>query len=378
MLPKLYGYDTKGKVKVWWVTTDSADVTVHHGAEGGKITEKTTTSKAKNVGRANETTPAEQAIKDAQSKWNKQKDKNYHEDIANAEQLENPMLAQDFRKQGHRITYPCSVQPKLDGVRCFVKLLEDGTMLWKSRGNKEYPLIKEVADELRQVFDAFVEPHKTFIDGELYYHGESLQNIVSAVKKHIDDEGNFKDLTGKIEFHMFDYFNAGDPLCNAETRMHDLMLLEGRKQLGLKRVVFVLPEPCDSEAQLKNFHDVYRLKGYEGVMARNLKGVYKLNGRSPDLQKYKEFVDEEFLCVDVFIDKDGFGVPVLENLRWKEGQDEKFKTFKATWKGTHEARKYIADNPHTVVGKQITVQYQALTDAGLPQFPVAVAVRDYE
>ncbi|WP_225393788.1 hypothetical protein, partial [Escherichia coli] len=58
---KLYGKDSKGKLKQWTVYTDGAVVTVAHGRVGGKITEKSYTAEAKNIGRSNETTPEEQA-----------------------------------------------------------------------------------------------------------------------------------------------------------------------------------------------------------------------------------------------------------------------------------------------------------------------------
>jgi len=354
-LPRLYGYDSKGKVKVWYVTTLEDTIRVHYGLLEGKITTKDTKALPKNVGRSNETTGAEQATLESVSKWNKQKDKNYHEDISNCVQLENPMLAHDYRKHGHRIEFPCYAQPKLDGVRCFITKCPQRGIIFKSRGNKEYPVIKDIVRLLNPVF---VLRPDIILDGELYIHGESLQNIVSAVKKH-------KDLTAKVEFHLFDLYRRDIPDLTWQERdwmlqgIHSSHGLQGSK-VKLVESTLIVGSPHVSVA-----HKVYTNEGYEGVMLRNQSGVYALNSRSADLQKYKEFLDSEFLCTGVKLDKDGHGVL-------------QFEGFDAAWKGTHESRRLIADNPQEWIGKIITVQYQGLTDDWLPQFPVAVAIRDYE
>lgn len=357
--PKLYGYASTGKVKEWWVTVDGAEVTVHHGQLGGKITTRTTTSKPKNVGRSNATTGPEQALKDAESKWKKQLDKNYHENLEYATPLQNPMLAHDYRKQGHRIKFPCSCQPKLDGVRCLITR-EDGQFKFKSRGNKEYPVIQEIADELGPIFDDHSDGF--MLDGELYIHGEPLQNIVGAVKKH-------KELTSKVEFHIFDYIKgdgANEP--NWKYRMRYLLGMEKCKAYPRSRVFFVQNFMMDDKHELNHAHSLCIKAGYEGIMLRNLDGLYKLNTRSADLQKYKCFYDSEYLCTGVTKDKDGFGVLVLVT---SEGLE-----FKAAWKGSHEERKAIAENPEVYIGKYVTVQFQSLTEAGIPQFPISIALRE--
>ena len=36
-----------------------------------------------------------------------------------------PMLAHEFKKNKHKVKYPCIVQPKLDGIRC-IATIKDG------------------------------------------------------------------------------------------------------------------------------------------------------------------------------------------------------------------------------------------------------------
>ena len=92
-------------------------------------------SEGKNPGKKNETTPVEQALKEAEAQWTKKKKKGYVESIENAQNGfideevikggENPMLAETYAKQGHKIVFPCFAQPKLDGIRC-VAIVKNG------------------------------------------------------------------------------------------------------------------------------------------------------------------------------------------------------------------------------------------------------------
>jgi DNA ligase-1 len=47
-------------------------------------------------------------------------------------------------------------------------------------------------------------------------------------------------------------------------------------------------------------------------------------------------------------------------------------------KGTIESRKEMFKNVKSYYGKELTVQYQEISDEGIPRFPVGIAFRDYE
>ncbi|MEJ2027139.1 MAG: aconitase family protein, partial [Limibacillus sp.] len=88
----------------------------------------------KNIGRSNETTPQEQAEKEARAAWQKKLDRKYSLTPEEArETVFLPMLAHNWRKQKRYPEFPLDVQPKLDGVRCIahrdngkVKLMDFG------------------------------------------------------------------------------------------------------------------------------------------------------------------------------------------------------------------------------------------------------------
>lgn len=116
---------------------------------------------------------------------NKNKDKGYketEEEASNskgtdASGVPKPMLALDPKKQDASFWTKNKwyVSRKLDGVRCLIGKM-DGEVLAISRMGKDYSvsarfIIEDLADTLAIMADG------EFLDGELYVHEKSLQNI---------------------------------------------------------------------------------------------------------------------------------------------------------------------------------------------------------
>jgi ATP-dependent DNA ligase len=134
-------------------------------------------------------------------------------------------------------------------------------------------------------------------------------------------------------------------------------------------------------------HAKYVEEGYEGLMLRNKAGPYKVGFRSKDLQKYKEFQDDEFEVIGF---SEGDGVEkgcVIWTCETKKGD-----SFSVRPRGTHEERRDLYKIAKSMVGKKLTVRFQELTEdgrssssssaaggtGGVPRFPVGIAFRDYE
>ena len=352
----LYGLDKKGGFKVWKIWTNDNLLHIEHGKEEGKQQLKVEEVEGKNIGRSNETTPAEQAELEAMSRWRKQVDKGYRETKEELEELPLlPMLALDYLKQGHRIQYPCYGSPKLDGVRCLAIRHADRVEL-KSRGGKEY-VVPHIQDQLMLC----MEVGQVF-DGELYIHGKYLEEIVSAVKKTNDN-------TIDLEYIIFD-------IVKDETYEHRLISMQALRRYKLSCLEYPSIDVisfCEiqDEEHMKQKHREYVGAGYEGIMLRNYDGMYESGKRSADLQKYKEFFEEEFRIVDVAEDRNDNGVLVV----W----DALAGTHFDCCYGDFDQRKHQLNNPEQYVGKALTVKYQTrYKDSRLPQFPTGVRIREGE
>lgn len=348
----LFGLNKNSGLKVWSIWTEDGNLYIEHGQLNGKLQLKSEVVPGKNIGRSNETTPKQQAEFEAKSRMKKQIDKGYRENPDELKDLDLlPMLANDYLKQGHRIKYPCWVSDKLDGVRCLAIRTEDGVVL-KSRGGKLYD-VKHIQDQLNismQIGEIW--------DGELYIHGKYLEEIVSAVKKP-------NDMTANLWFVVFDVVNDRP----FEKRLCDIVAIHGRTMNHqVDSIVYSL---VSSENEMKAAHKDCVARGYEGIMLRNTSGLYESGKRSADLQKYKEFLDEEFKITAVLEDKN-------QNAIFQVYDNTASSHFTVTY-GDFEQRKHQLLNPEKYIGKLLTVKYQTrYKDSKLPQFPCGVIIRDYE
>ena len=399
MLVELFGKDKGGKYKVWAIgTTESGDLTIAHGQEGGKMTVKMEKIKPKNVGRANETTPEQQADLEAQGRIKKQIDKGYRH---TKEELENlpvlAMLSKDHTKDGkeENIDKGVFISDKLDGVRCLAKCkLAEGikVVTLESRTGQPYD-VPHVVEELMNI----MEPGD-ILDGELYVHGPSLQEITSAVKRtdpekkiaaaykkmqkacggdgYADAEAEYAEaimiesLRKDLEFHVFDLVVMDTPF---EERLEMLTEYANSRFLNdvYSYVTMVTYRYVDNLADLTTQLHWCIERGYEGIMYRTKDGLYESGKRSAGLWKFKLFMDSEFLILDVEPKKDDGSAFVVRN-------DLNERTFSVTLGSMLERAEFLA-NKELYTGKLITVQYQArYKDTLLPQFPTGKAIRDYE
>jgi DNA ligase-1 len=396
----LYGLDKKGDMKVWTIQVeqtqcdnDEAIITITHGKLGGKMTVKPESITEGKQGR----NCFEQAVLEAKARIKKQEDKNYREntaDLANLDIL--AMLAADYRKRGKSIVYPCYGSDKYDGVRALAKK-RNGVVTIESRTSQLYdiPHIHEALTIHMRDGDIW--------DGEIYLHGEVLQDITSAVgrtdtqakidaiqrkisrhdndpngsdqawhtkwellQEELDEAELIHEIRPKLQFHIFDVVSDKTFI----ERMEDLDELTGIPVVSpciqITQYVWVA-----DAVDMKIKHDDAVDRGYEGLMLRNFKGLYESGKRSTDLQKYKEFVDAEFEILDVIPDKeDGSRFVVRNNLN--------DRTFTVTLGSMAQRAEYLA-NKHLYIGKMITVRYQSrYKKTKLPQFPTGVVIRDYE
>jgi DNA ligase-1 len=110
--------------------------------------------------------------------------------------------------------------------------------------------------------------------------------------------------------------------------------------------------------------------GYEGIMLRNAAGVYRANYRSNDLQKYKEFMEEEYRIIDFTQGEGRDAGAVIWVCETADG-----KVFTLRPRGSFDQRRAWFSDGDKYIGKYVTVIYQELTEDGKPRFPVGKALR---
>jgi DNA ligase-1 len=358
----LYHKSKTDAIVQWDIWTEGADIVREYGQIGGKMQIARTTATGKNIGRANETTPDEQAILEAKARHKKRLDAKYSLTIEDAKkEVFLPMLASDFKKRNDKVSYPVDVQPKLDGVRCLAYWDGDSVKLM-SRGGKQWNCCQHIIDELEQVL-----PKDWVLDGELYIHGSTFQEITKLVKKLRPESVN-------VEFHVYDVPRAG----------YEQTELGGSTWSNRKISVELIDEfveNCKSVVVVESHYttreeDVYKLQsqfledGYEGAIVREMDGEYKFGYRSNKPLKVKDFMDEEYKIMDFTTGVGRFEGSVVWMCETEKGQP-----FKVVPQGTMEERQEMYTNADKHIGDMLKVKFFELTDDGIPRFPVGLGVR---
>lgn len=377
--PTLYKKTSTGAIQFWEVSVidqrgsaTAAAIVTRYGQVDGKVQDtQDVIQEGKNIGKKNETTPRQQAEAEAKGKWEKKKKGGYVESAGGAEagELDDlieggivPMLAQKFSEHGHKIKMPCYTQPKLDGIRC-IAVVKDGICTLWSRTRKPIKSMPHIVQELEAAF----ENRDIILDGELYNHQmkSDFEKIVSLVRQ----EEPAKDQSYMIvQYHVYDLVNDG---VFAE-RMEEIDTIFANFDFyALKKVP---TEPVNVENDIMIYFEQFREQGYEGAMLRNEFSKY-VNKRSYDLQKVKEFDDDEFDIIGIEEGRGKLAGHVGAFVcRTKDG-----KEFKAKAKGDTSKLADYFKRESLWAGKRLTVQYQGLTGKeGVPRFPVGLRIRDVE
>lgn len=268
-----------------------------------------------------------------------------------------PMLAKDYEGNEDKVTYPCYVQPKLDGVRC----ITNGQAFW-SRNGKMFP---------RQNFQHLqVKTLPFLLDGELSLYGDvpDFEDVVSVVKR-----AGHKDAK-HLSFNAFDIM-TDQPYVARKKQLKELFL---RNQLRIlsRNWMRVDTQMVRSAKELEDMYANYLDFGYEGMMVRSAFGLY-VPKRTHDLMKYKPLQDAEFPIVAVKEAKGkDAGTPIFICAA-RPYTDEEL-TFRVRPMGTMQQRRQMWKDRRKLIGVSLTVEFQNLTKYGKPRFPRAKCLRDYE
>jgi len=389
-LERLYKKSKTGAVVYFDISVEGGTITVETGRVGtDKPTFHKTECEPKNIGRTNATNSSDQAILEAKAKHAKKIKGGYVLDPSGEQTVKLPMKVKAYKDQLNNVVFPCFMSPKLDGVNGLALRGDSITLI--QRGGDAYntlgvmgasgkcddkdglsTTIYSMASEIGIVMDQLgVEA----INGELYKHGVHLQDIQSAAKKE-------NALTGKLEFHVFDYCGLDDKF---HQRMANMSMIEDLSFVKMVRSVI-----AHSHDDIEAYHTKCIEDGYEGIVIRNAKGLYEYNVRSSDVFKYKIPKDGEYQVIGYNIDK--YGHPVWRclcnmDLETFNEASESYSaneyrelllnhTFSVKRKGSAESRLAEADIADSKIGKWLKIEFESFSKLMKPLKPVGIVWRE--
>ena len=271
--------------------------------------------------------------------------------------LAHPVGKKEFDKDSF-------IQPKLDGVRCYIT--KDGAF---SRNHKQFMNAQHILDELVPLFAKY--PH-VVLDGELYNHNykDNFNKIISLVRKQTPSDAE-RNEAKVIQFHNYDIFMPETPDNSFRYRNESIKNLHKEFTLQYCKTVETYNVQSDVTARLM-YYQFTTKQGYEGAILRNNKPYEQK--RSYNLQKYKEFHDTEATIIGwvegqgkrtgtigKFLARDAngieFGMPVMDKMPVLEK---------------------MYDIAEWYIGKTATFTYFQRTPSGSYRHPLFKTIRNYE
>lgn len=253
---------------------------------------------------------------------------------------------------------PYIVQPKYDGVRCRAIPLENGYLLVSSEENPIWsvPSVLETLDIMFPVGSR----NRPELDGELYRHGLSFEDIISITSRTKNQHCEHRS----IEFHCFDIINSD---LQAQ-RITDLMKIPTNHHFKVSP--YWIADTFDSVTEI--FDKVIEL-GYEGIIVRHMYNIYERR-RSTKVMKFKPKKEDDYVIsgVQEEIDKEGLPKGSLGALTCLSGDGHLFNVGTGF---TQEQRQVLWDDREQLPGKVVKIKYQHITvGRKVPRFPVFVEI----
>lgn len=347
----LYKTNKNKSIQQWSITVDGPVFTCTYGQLGGKLQSQSTTCTPRNIGRSNETTPEQQAQLEADALIAKKLKSGYSYDQSGPVTVQLPMKVKSYQDQLHNVKFPCISTPKLNGVNAIFKRVDD-TLTIYSRGGEVYPTVPHLEQLVHKAMDLFKSDE---LNGELYIHGEHLQDIQSAVKKP-------KELSQKLSFCIFDIADSKDLFFTRATLMSNI----SNFRIDSHPAVWAIANHiCNSHEDIESHYNQCMASNLEGTVIKNFDGLYQHNVRSSDQFKYKKAQSKEFLITSFELDKNDLPVFVLQ---CDAG------TFKAKPKGTKDF--WAQFNPADYIDHWATVEFETYSRDGIPLKPIFISLRD--
>lgn len=369
-------------------------VWTEQGIEGMSISRyiPTLITEGKNIGKRNETSIFTQSLIVANGLYEKKKDKG---GVKNKAQLEvksqsgriPPMALHKFKDHGHKYIIPgldngIYVQPKLDGVRAIAHIVDDEVDLY-SRGNKNYNHIKHLIRGLKRILKRYPT---MYLDGEIYGDGLSMQEI-SGIARGDKEYHNIN----QIKFYVFDIYFKDEPKMIFVDRLKQMQALFKKKVvIDVGVLIEVETKKINSLRQLDKYYQKKLVEGYEGVVLRHSDGLYETDPnhfkerRSYHALKYKPRESKEYKIVNFASGTRGkekgaikfvVEIPATKDYPRSELTLTPNMPLEKRYKMYEEA---LQNFKVIYEGKMATVDYDKLSDKGIPLDAKLITIRDYE
>lgn len=270
------------------------------------------------------------------------------------------MLA--FKTKPSKLTYPCFIQPKYNGVRALY-IPVHRTLQSRDEHLWEPSVVSHLLSSLTNL--NFV------LDGELYSHGLSLQQINSRIAVN---RLAAHDKACEVSYFIYDV-PTPQPMWERVKildRLRDHFVSASNIQIAETHYV-------SSQLEADHYYGIWKAQGFEGLMYREYAAPYGFEHNCGNkenrwwyLQKRKEMLDLVATIVGMNEGEEGM-VGMLGSFACVTDEGVHFNT--GSGLDFDQRQRYWAD-PDRVMGAKIHVKYEMYSDGGVPLKPIIELVHE--
>lgn len=330
--------------------------------------------------------------------------------VTDADNVNKPMKCQKFRSGVFNYGKNGAIgQPKINGVRCTVRLTEVDNGLFgttkevvlKSKEGIRYN-IKHIEEAFMKYVFCFDEFKNIAFDGEIYKYGEKNTSIGGAARNpknpihkdlqfvcfdlSIPDLSNEERNTLKHKILTLSRFRA-------KTDHNDCIFTQKTIYEHRFSASFIIVDLCDEivygDDQTENLRDRCLDQKYEGCVIRSKDSQYQFGYRPVTMMKAKRWEEGEFLCLDITTDvitKEIRGeLKTTEYAKFICKNDLNDETFEVKPTSVHNnvidetmTSPYILSHKDEFIGKMLSIKFYERTDKKIPFNANVFGVRNYE
>lgn len=250
---------------------------------------------------------------------------------------------------------------KIDGVRCLMTWNEETEEIDAiSRGGGDYNIATTHLRNNKTLIKLLSENLGLILDGELYYHGWSLQKISGTCRLK-----TWEEKCNTIEYWIYDIADDTKEFDKRYEYILDLKdVFEDETQIKILDHYLLT-----GWTNVKKYHDKFVSEGFEGLVARKPNKKYAPGKRNSDWIKLKDYKDSEFEIIGVSkgLRPEDMCFVCITN----DG-----KEFKAKPIGDRDLKYEYLENQEYYIGRKATVKYFNMSEDGIPTQPVLKSIRE--
>lgn len=259
------------------------------------------------------------------------------------------------------------VEPKYDGARCVVSFKNDKFVSALSRSGKPIFNIEHIVKEIEDM-----KPGSCVLDGEIYsVNSNKTVSIVKASKHNVYSED--------LKFHIFDMLTPAE----FESKKCSTPLKERKVRItwNIKDSAHVRVAPWNeikNEADAWEYASKYNKEGYEGAVVKDINSMYTFDRAKTWMKlKFQDTLDLEVIAVEEGKGRNAgrLGALVCKLEKPVTFNGKLFDTVNVGSGFNDQQRDEFWKNQNEVIGKTAEVEFQEISEYGVPRFPVFLQIR---